>query len=77
VHRRGLHPVRLGERGHPDQAAGPADPGRLGERGERLRGELDGVHRGDRVEGGVGERQPLHVREPQVGPGQAGRRDRE
>jgi multimeric flavodoxin WrbA len=74
VHRRGLHPVRVAERGHPDQAAGPADPGRLGERGERVRGELDGVHRGDRVEGGVGERQPLHVREPQVGAGQPGRR---
>jgi hypothetical protein len=61
----------LGAFGRREQAghhapAGPGDAGRLAQRPARVAGELERVDAGHRVEGGVAERQRLHVGFPQV-----------
>ena len=62
----------LGPFGRREQAghhapAGPGDAGRLAQRPPRVAGELERVDAGHRVEGGVAERQRLHVGFAQVG----------
>jgi hypothetical protein len=67
VGRRALGPFRRGEQAGYEPAAGTQDPGRRGQGPARVPGELEGVHAGHRVEGGVAERQRLHVPLAQVG----------
>ena len=59
----------------PDQrqhaAAGRGHPPGLAQRGDRVRGVLEGVEAGDRVERGVGERQRLQLALDDVGAGDA------
>ena len=67
VGERALGPFRRREQAGHHAAAGAQDAGRLGQRPARVAGELEGVDAGHRVEGGVGERQRLHVAVAQVG----------
>jgi hypothetical protein len=67
VGHRALGPFRRGEQAGYEPAAGTQDPGRLGQGPARVPGELEGVHAGHRVEGGIAERQRLHVAVAQVG----------
>jgi hypothetical protein len=67
VGHRALGPFRRGEQAGDEPAAGAQDPGRLGQRPARVAGELEGVDAGHRVEGGVAERERLHVAFPQIG----------
>jgi len=71
VGHRALGPFRLGEQAGHHAAAGAQDPGRLGQGPARVASELEGVDAGHGVEGGVGEREGLHVAVLQVGVGQA------
>ena len=68
VGHRALRPFRRGEQAGYEPAAGTQDPGRLGQGPARVAGELERVHAGHRVEGGIAERQRLHVAVAQVGP---------
>ncbi len=52
----GTTPVR-----HSDEPSAPADPGGLGERGRRVRCELESVETGDDVERAVFPGQLLHA----------------
>jgi hypothetical protein len=72
VGHRALGPFRRGEQAGHQPAAGAQDPGRLGQRPARVPGELERVDAGHRVEGGVAERQRLHVAVAEVGLGQPG-----
>ena len=79
---RALGPFGRREQAGHDAAAGPGDAGRLVQRPARVAGELERVDTGHRVEGGVAERQRLHVglaqvrvREPVAGDGEQARAD--
>jgi hypothetical protein len=66
VRNRALRPFGRREQAGHDASAGPGDTGRLAQRPARVTGELERVDTGHRVEGGVAERQRLHVRLAQV-----------
>jgi len=66
VRDRALGPFGRREQAGHHVAAGPGDAGRLAQRPARVAGELERVDAGHRVEGGVAERQRLHVGHAQV-----------